>query len=110
MNSLTLQRKIRHEITSKISDLAYLTVAIIYGMADSERRFINKLPGEVKKIEDIPKVKMHFERKVKEKDTGFFALLLQGRIRQKPTKFRCTKRANLCPTKTWKEKRSYDIL
>jgi len=62
-------------------------VAIIYGMADSERRFINKLPGEVKNIDDIPKVKRHFERKVKEKDTGFFAGLRKWNYRRQVNKF-----------------------
>ena len=56
-------------------------------MADSERRFINKLPGEVKKIEDIPKVKRHFERKVKQKDTGFFAGLRKWNYKRQVSKF-----------------------
>ena len=64
--------KIRHEITSKISDLQYLTVAIIYGMGDSERQLLNRLPKEVRNIEDIDRVKRHFENEVK-KSTGFFS-------------------------------------
>ncbi len=30
-------------------------MAIIYGMADSERNLLNKLPNEVKSIDDIEK-------------------------------------------------------
>jgi len=44
-------------------------------MVDSERQLLNKLPGEVKNIDDIPKVKKQFERKLKKKDMGFFAVL-----------------------------------
>jgi len=48
-------------------------VAIVYGIADSERQLLDKLPGEVKNIDDIPRVKKEFEKKLKKKDTGFFA-------------------------------------
>jgi len=47
-------------------------MAIIYGIADSERQLLNQLPGEVKNIDDIDRVKKHFEKKIK-KDTGFFS-------------------------------------
>ena len=45
-------------------------------------------PGEVKKIEDIPKVKRHFERKVKEKDTGFFSGLRKWNYKRQVNKFK----------------------
>ena len=48
-------------------------MARVYGMADGERQLLNHLPGEVKSIDDIPKIKKQFERKFKKKDTGFFA-------------------------------------
>jgi len=79
--------KIRHEITSKISDLRYLTVAIIYGMADSERQLLDRLPGEVKNIDDIDRVKKHFEKKLKKKDTGFFAGLRKWNYQRQINKF-----------------------
>jgi len=79
--------KIRHEITSKISDLRYLTVTIIYGMADSERQLLDRLPGEVKNIDDIDRVKKHFEKKLKKKDTGFFAGLRKWNYQRQINKF-----------------------
>jgi len=36
-------------------------VAIIYGITDSERRLLKKLPDEVKTIEDIPRVHQKME-------------------------------------------------
>jgi len=49
-------------------------MAIVYGMADSERQLLDRLPGEVKNIDDIDRVKKHFQKKLKKKDTGFFAI------------------------------------
>ena len=57
-------------------------------MADSERRFINKLPGEVKKIEDIPKVQRHFQRKIKKADTQIFSGIRKWQAKRQLSKFR----------------------
>jgi len=35
-------------------------MAFLYGMADSERQLLNRLPGEVKDIDDIDRVKKTF--------------------------------------------------
>jgi len=39
-------------------------MAILYGIADSERQLLNHLPGEVKSIDDIDRVKKQFQRKL----------------------------------------------
>ncbi|GEM_PF-3790332 len=62
-------------------------MAILYGMADSERQLLNHLPGEVKGIDDIPKVKKYFEKKLKKKDTGFFAGLRKWNYQRQINKF-----------------------
>ncbi len=62
-------------------------MAIVYGMADSERQLLNHLPGEVKSIDDIPKVKKYFEKKLKKKDTGFFAGLRKWNYQRQINKF-----------------------
>ena len=48
-------------------------MAIIYGTADSETQLLNNLPNEVENIDDIDRVKNEFEKKLRKKDTGFFA-------------------------------------
>lgn len=63
-------------------------MAIIYGMADSERRLINKMPNQVKKIEDIPKVQRHFQRKVKKADTQIFSGIRKWNAKRQLSKFR----------------------
>ena len=40
-------------------------MAIIYGMADSERNLLDKLPNEVKNVEDMDSVRKEFYRKMK---------------------------------------------
>ena len=37
-------------------------MARLYGMADSEKQLLNHLPGEVKGIEDIDRVKNNFKK------------------------------------------------
>jgi len=63
-------------------------VAIIYGMADSEKRLINKMPNQVKKIEDIPKVQRHFQRKVKKADTQLFSGIRKWQAKRQLSKIR----------------------
>ena len=50
------------------SDLRML--AIIYGMADSESKLLDKLPKEVKNVEDIDRVRKEFYRKMKKQRYG----------------------------------------
>ena len=62
-------------------------MAIVYGIADSERQLLNKLPGEVKNIDDIPRVKKDFEKKLNKKDTGFFAGIRKWNYQRQINKF-----------------------
>ena len=62
-------------------------MAIVYGIADSERQLLNKLPGEVKNIDDIPRVKKDFEKKLNKKDTGFFAGIRKWNYKRQVNKF-----------------------
>ena len=48
-------------------------MAIIYGIADSEKNLLKKLPGEVRNFDDMDRVKRDFENKIKQIDDGFFA-------------------------------------
>jgi len=56
-------------------------------MADSERQLLNKLPGEVTRIDDIDKVKKEFEKKLAKKDTGFFAGIRKWNYQRQINKF-----------------------
>jgi len=62
-------------------------MAYLYGIADSERQLLNRLPGEVKNIDDIDRVKKHFEKKLRKKDTGFFAGLRKWNYQRQINKF-----------------------
>jgi len=62
-------------------------MAYLYGIADSERQLLNRLPGEVKDIDDIDRVKKYFEKKLKKKDTGFFAGLRKWNYQRQINKF-----------------------
>jgi len=62
-------------------------MAYLYGIADSERQLLNHLPGEVKNIDDIDRVKKHFEKKLRKKDTGFFAGLRKWNYQRQINKF-----------------------
>ena len=62
-------------------------MARLYGMADSERQLLNHLPGEVKNIDDIDRVKKQFEKKLKKKDTGFFAGIRKWNYQRQINKF-----------------------
>ena len=48
-------------------------MAIIYGIADSERSLLDKLPNEVSDIDDMGRVKKEFEDKLANEGSGFFA-------------------------------------
>jgi len=45
-------------------------MAIIYGMADSERNLLDKLPNEVKNVEDMDSVRKDFYKKMKKQRYG----------------------------------------
>ena len=45
-------------------------MAIIYGYADSEKRLLDKLPNEVKNVEDMDRVRKEFYRKMKKQRYG----------------------------------------
>jgi hypothetical protein len=60
-------------------------MAIIYGIADSERQLLNKLPSEVKNIEDIDRVKKHFQNEAK-KQSGFIGAIKKWNYKRKINK------------------------
>ncbi|MCH7757321.1 MAG: NERD domain-containing protein [Thaumarchaeota archaeon] len=62
-------------------------MAIIYGMADSEKNLLKKLPGEVRNYEDMDRVKRDFENKIKQVDDGFFAGLKKWNYKRQVKKF-----------------------
>jgi len=46
-------------------------VAIIYGIADSEKNLLDKLPKEVKNVEDMDRVRKEFYKKMKKQRYGY---------------------------------------
>jgi len=46
-------------------------VAIIYGTADSEKNLLDKLPNEVKNVEDMDRVRKEFYKKMKKQRYGY---------------------------------------
>lgn len=62
-------------------------MAIIYGIADSERNLLNKLPGEVKNIDDMSRVKKEFENKLTNEGSGFFAGIKKWNYKRQIKKF-----------------------
>jgi len=62
-------------------------MAIIYGIADSEKNLLKKLPGEVRNFEDMDRVKRDFENKIKQIDDGFFAGLKKWNYKRQVKKF-----------------------
>ena len=47
-------------------------MAIIYGMADSERSLLDKLPNEVRDVDDMGRVKKEFEAKIENTGVWIF--------------------------------------
>ena len=62
-------------------------MAIIYGMADSEKNLLKKLPEEVRNYEDMDRVKRDFENKIKQEDDGFFAGFRKWNYQRQVNKF-----------------------
>lgn len=56
-------------------------------MADSESSLLDKLPDEVKNIEDIDRVKKEFEEKLAKEKSGFFAGFLKWNYKRQISKF-----------------------
>jgi len=62
-------------------------MAIIYGIADSEKNLLRKLPGEVRNFDDMDRVKKDFENKIKQQDDGFFAGFRKWNYKRQVKKF-----------------------
>jgi len=62
-------------------------LAIVYGIADSEKQLLNKLPREVRNIDDIPRIKKEFEEKLKKNDNGFFSGIRKWNYKRQINKF-----------------------
>jgi len=60
-------------------------------MADSESSLLDKLPNEVKDIDDMARVKKEFEQKLAKKDTGFFSGLRKWNYKRQVNKFQYKK-------------------
>jgi len=55
-------------------------VAFIYGIADSEKNLLDKLPNEVKNVEDMDRVRKDFYRKMKKQRYGWHKKSLFGLV------------------------------
>ncbi len=62
-------------------------MAIIHGMADSEKSLLNKLPNEVENIEDIDRLKKEFEEKLAKEKSGFFGGIKKWNYKRQISKF-----------------------
>ena len=62
-------------------------MVIIHGMSDSESSLLDKLPNEVKDIDDMARVKKEFEEKLAKKDTGFFSGIRKWNYKRQVDKF-----------------------
>jgi len=62
-------------------------MAIIYGMADSERSLLDKLPNEVRDIDDIDRVKKEFQEKIKNEGSGFWSGIKKWNYQRQVNKF-----------------------
>ena len=67
-------------------------MAIIHGMADSEKSLLNKLPREVESIEDIERVKKEFEEKLAKEKSGFFGGIKKWNYKRQINKFEKNKK------------------
>jgi hypothetical protein len=46
-------------------------MAVIYGIADSKRNILDKMPKGIETLENIPKVNREFEEKIDSNKSGF---------------------------------------
>ena len=58
-------------------------MAIVYGIADSERQLLNKLPGEVQSVDDMDKVKKALRKNLQKRINDFLQDLENGIIKDK---------------------------
>ena len=65
----------------------YTIMAFIYGIVDSERSLLNKLPNEVHDIDDMSRVKKEFEDKIQNEGSGFFAGIRKWNYKRQVNKF-----------------------
>ena len=93
-----------------------IILAIIYGMADSEKNLLNKLPNEVKNVEDMDRVRKEFNRKMKKQRSGrkslietIFAEVKRYHYKRQVDKFQYKKIGKLC-TGTYGENNVIDKL
>ena len=66
-------------------------MAIIYGMADSERSLLDKLPNEVRDVDDMGRVKKEFEAKIENTGSGFFNGIRKWNYKRQVDKFQYKK-------------------
>ena len=66
-------------------------LAIIYGMADSERSLLNNLPNEVRDVDDMGRVKKEFEAKIENTGSGFFNGIRKWNYKRQVDKFQYKK-------------------
>ena len=62
-------------------------MAIIYGIADSEKQLLKNYPKEVKKMEDIPQMYEKFKEKLDEPVSGIFAGIKKWNRKRQVNKF-----------------------
>ena len=65
-------------------------------MADSERRLLNKLPNEVKNVDDMCRVKKEFENKITNIRPGFFNGFRKWNYKRQANKFKRSEVNALC--------------
>jgi len=77
-------------------------MAFIHGMVDSERALLDKLPNEVKNVEDMARVKREFTQKMKKQRYGrkgilgtIFAEIKRAHYKRQVDKFQYNKIGNL---------------
>ncbi len=76
---------------------SFRDMAIIYGIADSEKNLLKTLPGEVRNFEDVDRVKKDFENKIKQIDDGFFAGIKKWNYKRQVKKFEKARKNSLHP-------------
>ena len=62
-------------------------LAIVYGISDSERQLLRHYPKEVKAFEEIPLMYKQIQKKIRKKNSGFFAWLRRWALVSQRKKF-----------------------
>jgi hypothetical protein len=84
---LHLSTTLAHENAYLNQIIIFKSMALIYGIADSERQLLNKLPNEVQDIDDMGRVKKEFENKLANEGSGFFAGIRKWNYKRQVDKF-----------------------